>query len=111
MRSPLASSPALMTPGGRNRRTFAGRNGFTLYRDPGSDNTDEDDGYFGNDAAALRTSIEASGAVTLAEEGIKILPDNAIGVGESVTKERIPYISAGGLEKLVINVLLVVYIP
>lgn len=111
MRSPLSSSPALMTPGGRNRRAYTGRNGFPLYRDPGSDTTDDDDGYFGNDANALRSRIEASGAVTLAEEGVKILPDNAIGVGESVTKERIPYISAGGLEKLVINVLLVVYVP
>lgn len=100
----------MLTPTGRHRRTYSARNGngFSVYRDPGSDNTDEDDGYFGNDAAAMRTRIEASGAVTLAEEGVTILPD---GVGESVTKERIPYISAGGLEKLVINVLLLVYIP
>ena len=101
-----------MTPGGRNRRTYSGRNGFPVYRDPGSDTTDDDDGYFfRNDSAALRGRIEASGAVTLVEEGVKILPDNALGVGESVTKERIPYISAGGLDKLDINVLLVVYIP
>ena len=105
-------SPGLpMTPGSRHRRAYSGRNGFTLYRDPGSDSTDDDDGYFGNEAATLRSRIEANGAIPIARAGIKVLQDDAIGVGESVTKEKISYISAGGLEKLIINVLMVVFIP
>ncbi|KAL5520878.1 hypothetical protein ACEPAF_2881 [Sanghuangporus sanghuang] len=110
LRGPLSPTKTLMSPSIRTRRGYPGPprngNGFSLY-DPGSDVTDDDDL---DDAAALRTRVEESGAVPIASEGIKVLPDDTLGAGDSVTKERVPYISAGGLEKLIINVLLVAHV-
>ncbi|EJD01863.1 uncharacterized protein FOMMEDRAFT_134522 [Fomitiporia mediterranea MF3/22] len=122
LRSPLASTKQLVTPGGRTRRIYSGiprkaitngnGNGFSsLYHEPGSDSTDEDELDDRHDAVILRTRVEESGAMPIAQTGIRVLADDTLGVGDSVTKERVPYISAGGLEKLIINVLLVVYVP
>ncbi|THH09011.1 hypothetical protein EW145_g2319 [Phellinidium pouzarii] len=107
-RSPLAYP---MSPNGRHRRAYSGvpRNAFPLYS--GSDSTDEDELEREHEAGALRDYVEDSGAVLLVQEGIHVLADDALGAGDSVTKERVPFVSAGGLDKLVINVLLVVYIP
>ncbi|TFK32163.1 hypothetical protein BDQ12DRAFT_692899 [Crucibulum laeve] len=59
---------------------------------------------------AVRSYVEASGAVSLAEADITLLTDwtNPTPV---VGKERVPFVAAGELEKLVVNALLVVYIP
>ncbi|KZP20351.1 hypothetical protein FIBSPDRAFT_742497 [Athelia psychrophila] len=57
----------------------------------------------------LRTRVEQSGAVLLSEADITILSDWQ-GVG-AVSKERVPFISQGELEKLVVNILLVVFVP
>lgn len=58
---------------------------------------------------SLRARVEDSGAVLLAEADITILSDwQAAG---TVSKERVPFISQGELEKLVVNILLVTYVP
>ena len=58
----------------------------------------------------LRLRAEDSGAIPLAEADISILtewntPNTDIG------KERVYFVSGGELEKLVVNVLMVVYVP
>ena len=64
----------------------------------------------GGRGPSIRNRVEESGAVLLEEAGIKLLLDETVS-GGSVTKERVPYISSGTVDKLVINVLLVVYVP
>jgi hypothetical protein len=57
----------------------------------------------------LRWRVEDSGALPLAESDILVLtPWNG---QEAVGKERVPFVSMGELEKLVVNVLLVAYVP
>jgi hypothetical protein len=58
---------------------------------------------------SLRARVEESGAVPLAETEITILSDWQAAV--PVSKERVPFVSNGQLEKLVVNVLLVTYVP
>ncbi|EMD36972.1 hypothetical protein CERSUDRAFT_155368 [Gelatoporia subvermispora B] len=57
----------------------------------------------------LKTRVEKSGAKPLADEEIMLLSDATL--SGPVTKERVPFVSGGELEKLVVNVLLIVYIP
>jgi hypothetical protein len=61
----------------------------------------------------LRMRIQDSGAVPLAEEDILVLSDPWASPSASVPgKERLPFVSnTGELEKLVVNVLMVVYVP
>ncbi|KII91868.1 hypothetical protein PLICRDRAFT_524272 [Plicaturopsis crispa FD-325 SS-3] len=63
----------------------------------------------GIDVDMLRSRIEDSGAIPLSEADIIVLTgwDSIGGVG----KERVPFVSNGELEKLVVNVLLVAYVP
>jgi len=58
---------------------------------------------------SLRARVEESGAVPLAETEITILSDWQAAV--PVSKERVPFVSNGQLEKLVVNVLLVTFVP
>jgi hypothetical protein len=79
-------------------RAPAVRGSFSTYGDGPDD-----------EAVSLRFRVEDSGAVLLSEADIYILTDwNLPGV---VGKERVPFVSGGELEKLVVNVLLVVYVP
>ncbi|KAF9001182.1 hypothetical protein BDQ17DRAFT_1492196 [Cyathus striatus] len=61
-------------------------------------------------AEAIRLIVEGSGAIPVEEAGITVLTDwtNPAPV---IGKERVPFVSAGELERLVVNVLLVVFIP
>ena len=63
----------------------------------------------GSSTEDLRSKVERSGAIPLAATGITILsaPSSPGGVG----KERVPFVQGGELEKLVVTVLLVVYVP
>ena len=63
----------------------------------------------GDSPEDLRAKVERSGAVRLSETGINLLsaPTSPGGVG----KERVPFVQNGELEKLVVNVLLVVFVP
>jgi hypothetical protein len=58
----------------------------------------------------LRWRVENSGAVLLEEAEIMEMPLDSSSLGAPITKERVPFVSGGQLEKLVVNVLLVVYI-
>ena len=58
----------------------------------------------------LRSRAEDSGAIPLAEADISILTDwNS--PNPEIGKERVYFVSGGELEKLVVNVLMVVYVP
>lgn len=81
---------------GSPRRTPAVRGAFS-YGDPEAEENE-----------ALRVRVEESGAIPMAEADITILTDWQ-GVGP-VSKERVPFVSNGELEKLVVNVLLVTYV-
>jgi hypothetical protein len=60
-------------------------------------------------AADLRSRAEGGGAVTLADANIAIMTSGSPG---QVGKVRVPFVGSNGeLEKLVVNVLLVVYVP
>lgn len=79
-----------------------------MYRDSHSDSTEEDEL---EEAGTLRDRVEDSGASLISQEGITVLTDDVFGSkGDTITKERVPYVSGGCIDKLVINVLLVVYV-
>lgn len=75
------------------------RGAFNIYPEVGGE----------EDVERLKTRIEASGAILLSDAEITILQDwnSSIPTG----KERVPFVSGGELEKLVVNVLMVAYIP
>jgi hypothetical protein len=56
----------------------------------------------------LRMRIEESGAIPLSEAEIFILSDWVPG---PIAKNRVYFVSNGELEKLIVNVLLVIYVP
>jgi hypothetical protein len=56
----------------------------------------------------LQHRIEQSGAIPLAEAGIVLVADKEM--SGIVSKERVPLVSRGLLDKLVVNILLVVYV-
>ncbi|KAF5310379.1 hypothetical protein D9611_012085 [Ephemerocybe angulata] len=65
-----------------------------------------------DDSQALRVKVEESGGELLSEADITVLKDQWTHTpAEPGAVERIPFISRGELKKLVVNVLLVVYIP
>jgi hypothetical protein len=77
------------------------RGAFGSYPDPN---------YNAEEVDAIRSKVEASGGVTLADANITLLTDYK-NTAASVGRERVYFVSNGELEKLVVNVLLVVYIP
>ncbi|EGO01339.1 hypothetical protein SERLA73DRAFT_106044 [Serpula lacrymans var. lacrymans S7.3] len=100
------SSPsgARMTFGGygSSRRT-AGR-AFSGY----GDSDEEEAEIMRAEADSLRFRVEESGAIPLAEAEIFVLSDWSPG---PMSKEKVPFVSNGELEKLLVNVLLVTYVP
>ena len=68
----------------------------SVYADPDDEET-----------ANLRARVEDNGAVPLSEAEISILSEPVPIAG----KERVYFVSKGELEKLVVNVLIVVYVP
>ena len=83
--------------GSRGMGGPAARAAFNAYGEPEQD------------IDSLRARVEDSGAVPLAEAEITILSDWQAAV--PISKERVPFVSNGELEKLVVNVLLVTYVP
>ncbi|KDQ56563.1 hypothetical protein JAAARDRAFT_58859 [Jaapia argillacea MUCL 33604] len=81
------------------RGTPAVRGAFGNYGDAEESEVDD-----------LRCRVEDSGAVPLADTDIIILTDFNSSPGP-VGRERVPFVSNGTLEKLIVNVLLVVYVP
>lgn len=69
----------------------------------------------GTEEDNLRWRVENSGAIPLAEEDILLMatPDPAGGppmVGP-ISKEKVPFVSKGQLDKLIVNVLMVAFVP
>ena len=50
-----------------------------------------------------------SGAVPISETEIHVLSDPAL--TGPVTREKVPFVQCGEMEKLVVNVMLVVFVP
>lgn len=59
----------------------------------------------------LRWRVENSGAIPIAEADIMVMSLDLNSPGVAVTKERVPFVSGGQLDKLVVNVMLVVFVP
>lgn len=57
----------------------------------------------------MRTRVKKSGAVSFSDADIVVLSDSTLGA--PVAKERAFFVQSGELEKLVVNILLVVYVP
>ena len=70
------------------------------------------DPHYGADieGEAIRARVQASGAVPLQDANITLLTDPR-NPTPSVGRERVYFVSNGELEKLVVNALIVVYIP
>ena len=60
----------------------------------------------------LRHRVEQSGAVPLAEADIVLLADKDTSgsMSGTISKERVPLVTGGVLDRLVVNILLVVYV-
>lgn len=62
----------------------------------------------------LRWRVVNSGAVRLEEEDIvlMVIPDLSTGAPPPlVSKEKVPFVSGGKLDKLIVNVLMVAFVP
>ena len=62
---------------------------------------------------AIRSRVEASGAISLLKANITVLSDwsTALNVAPVKGTQRVYFVSNGELEKLVLNVLVVIYVP
>ena len=61
---------------------------------------------------AIRSRVEASGAVSLQKANITVLSDwSNLNVPPVKGEQRVYFVSNGELEKLVLNVLVVIYVP
>jgi len=67
-------------------------------------------GYEGDQGDGLGPRVRASGALSFAEANITLLTDQN-NPNPVIGKERVDFVSNGELTKLVVNVLLVVFIP
>ncbi|KAI0795730.1 hypothetical protein C8Q75DRAFT_712221 [Abortiporus biennis] len=57
----------------------------------------------------LRTRVKRSGALSFAEADIVVLSDTTL--SGLVSKARVPFVQGGEMERLVVHVLMVVYVP
>ena len=95
--SPLSQS-ARLSPGGSSRQsTPSPISGMCSIPDVGESTED------------IRSKVERSGAIRLSDAGIVLMSAPTSPGG--VAKERVPFVRGGELEKLVVNGLLVVYVP
>lgn len=78
---------------------------MSYYGDPAED---EELDTMRTEADMIRLRVEESGAIALADAEISILSDRAPG---PMTKERVYFALGGELEKLIVNVLIVTYVP
>jgi len=61
---------------------------------------------------AIRSRVEASGATSLVEANITVLNDwSNLNVAPVIGRHRVYFVSNGELEKLVLNALVVIYVP
>lgn len=78
---------------------------MSFYGDPAED---EELDTMRTEGDMIRLRVEESGAIALADAEITILSDWAPG---PMTKERVYFASGGELEKLIVNVLMVTFVP
>ena len=86
----------------RQRKRFASQSGFTFGSF--SDSSDEE-----QEGENIRDRVILSGAVPLAQAGITLVTDQEAFPGR-ITKEKVPYVYGDALDKLMVNVILVVYV-
>ena len=62
---------------------------------------------------AIRSRVEASGATSLVDANITVLSDwsNLNVAAPTIGRQRVYFVSNGELEKLVVNALVVIYVP
>jgi hypothetical protein len=61
---------------------------------------------------AIRSRVQASGATTLVEANVTILNDwSTLNTPAIIGRQRVYFVSNGELEKLVLNALVVIYVP
>ena len=61
---------------------------------------------------AIRSRVEASGAVSLSKANVTVLSDwSTMNIAPVKGEHRVYFVSNGELEKLVLNVLVVIYVP
>ena len=87
----------------RHRNRFALQSGFTFGSF--SDSSDEEQ----QEGDSIRDRVIISGAVPLSQAGITLVTDQETFPGR-ITKEKVPYIYGDMLDKLMVNVILVVYV-
>ncbi|TDL27905.1 hypothetical protein BD410DRAFT_712793 [Rickenella mellea] len=105
LRSPGSAASRRRTEAAVRFPTPSRVGGFKVDHYSGLPNPEEEE------SEALRSRVEQSGAIPLSETDIHIVADKDAHEG-SVTKERVPYMSGGGtLDKLIVNALLVVFVP
>lgn len=97
--TPAEDSPTATTP----RTPFAIINGSSPLRRTTSNASDD------TAVEDMRTKVEKSGAITLAEAEVIVLSDATLAA--PITKERVPFVQGNELERLVVNILMVVYVP
>jgi len=89
---------------GHTRPAFPGSTSFFFANrtsNPGYADTDD------QEMANLRARVEDSGAVPLSEAEVSVFSESAPVAG----RERVYFVSQGELEKLVINILIVIFVP
>lgn len=103
--SPMSGSPSRHHKmpgamlGSATPRTPVMRGTFSLAGDPLAD-----------EAETLRYRVQESGAIPIADYGITLCTDWTQ-PAQPIGKERVPITSGGEMEKLVVNTLLVVFVP
>jgi hypothetical protein len=68
-------------------------------------------GADGEDIFTIRSRVESSGAIPLSDTDIAIITDYGSPTAPVIGKERVSFITGGELDKLVVNTLIVVYVP
>ncbi|KAF4576214.1 hypothetical protein EYR40_000453 [Pleurotus pulmonarius] len=84
---------------GGHRNSPAMRGAFSTYGDPDADGGE-----------MLRMRVEDSGGIPLADADIVVCTNWDPNAPPAIGKARVPFISGGELERLVVNVLMVVYV-
>ncbi|KAF4613027.1 hypothetical protein D9613_010828 [Agrocybe pediades] len=85
-------------------------NGPSVHPVRGAFGSFPDPNYGADETETIRMRVQQSGGVAIADANITLLTDYK-NPAPSVGREKVFFVSKGELEKLVVNVLLVVYVP
>lgn len=101
----LEGSPYSGGSGGRRSARSRAAATRSVYSSYGDEVEEAEEGIIN-----LRHRVEDSGAIPLIEADIAVLTDKSV-MGGAISKERVPIVVHGALDMLVVNILMVVYIP